>query len=869
MIETLKKNKTKMEFEDFIAKDNNKATHVIQLDEKIVRYSFQINLDVYFNGDSNAKKLEYEKHQKLVSFFKKMETNNVTIYESFNNTHMPVFFRVQVPDASDETVLKIVGQSQSVLKEMFSISKITEICCITTVAQSHVDILFPYTRVELAIVKGDMRNKLKYLLDKVGVIGIEPLVSEAIYNKSIKILGGDYCIYKNIDDFNSKTQIASGVEEQFELESWVEGFEPGKSITEFASFSFIPRSLTEYSKEYLKEKKKVAKAKSRMELFGNLEEKIQTPVDVLEEIKDLINPTRFVTMNEFKSLGQVLANVYRCSENGIKMWEYLARECEYVASCEEEWENFEEDGKTSIRTLQYWASKDYPEEYNTWLKGNIKKRLISCLSAESGYTDIASIIYDIYKTRFICTSIDHETWYEFKNHYWKKLDSALTISKIISSKFAENFTDLLEELDNKHRNASVDDKEITEEYIKRCKKLISNLKTPSFKRNIIREACELFYDEQFEVDINKNEYLIAFENGVVDFTETTKSTVEYNRPVFRPGKPEDKLTISTGYDYIEYDYQNPLVKEVLSHFNKVLTNKNVRNYFWRLASSVLVGKNRDKVLPFFTGPKGNNGKSVTITMFEKALGKYFAKVSYSMLTQMRQNSGAPTPDLVMCQYARMVVCQEADSNIRMASGYVKELTGNDSMQMRKMFNEGENFIPMFKIFCVTNYPPPYDPKEEALLNRIKIVEFNSYFTHKKNCPDSEEEQIKQRTFPIDTKFDEKVKLMYTPFMWLLVQKFEEYQMQGLNEPQEVLSATSNYAKGNNHILVFVDETIQETSDGTSVKLQQLYDNYKLWYGQNYKDKQNMLEKSPFKEFVEKCGFVTNRKGFIENCAFKS
>lgn len=860
-----------MDFQQFIVKDSIKATHVIVLNNKINYFSFLINSEKYFNGDEQSKKKEREKQSELVNFYKTMEERNIQVYETFNLIHVPVFFRIQVSEPENEDILKIVYQAQKLMKDTFVITKVSELCCIVAKSKTYIDIMFPYSRTDLNIVRNDLRQKLIYLLDKCQITGVDPIVSETVYSKTVNILNSDCGVYKNVDDFNVKNQITTGTEEEFELSSWIEGFESGKTKSEFVSFSCIPRPLFEFTKEYLKEKKKKSKAKSALNLIASLgQEKIQTPVEILNEIKTFINPDRFLTFNEFRSLGQFLYNIYKGSEEGIEVWKYLARNCEYLESCEEEWDLLDENDKITIRTFQFWASKDNPEAYKEWEKKNMRIRLVSCLDSSSGFTDIACIIFDMYKTRFVCSSIDNKTWYEFKNHYWVKLESAVTISKIISDQFASHFIDLLDELETKYKNADPDDKEITEEWIKKCKKLISNLKNPSFKSNIIREACEQFYDEKFNQEINSNEYLIAFENGVLDFTETVKSAKEdYKAPIFRDGKPEDKITISTGYDYNVYTYDDPIVQDVIVHFKKVLTNTNVRNYFWRYASSILVGKNRDKVLPFFTGPRGNNGKSITISMFEKALGDYCKKVSYSMLTQTRVSSGAPTPDLVMCQYARMVVCQEADANVKIAAGSVKELTGNDSMQMRRMFSESENFIPFFKICCVSNHAPPYDPKEDALLNRIKIVEFNSLFTHKEKCPETEEEQYKQRIFPMDTKFDEKIKHMYKAFMWLMVQHYEHYHKEGLNEPKEVSAATNDYAKRNNHVLNFIEENLQESNECLSVKLDQVFNTYKVWYSQNFKNTNNLQDKSGLRDFLEKSGFKINRRGDIENCTFKS
>ena len=70
------------------------------------------------------------------------------------------------------------------------------------------------------------------------------------------------------------------------------------------------------------------------------------------------------------------------------------------------------------------------------------------------------------------------------------------------------------------------------------------------KNRIMREAQELFYNKQFFEKLDANPYLIHFTNGVIDFSAET-----YDK-IFRNGKPEDFISLSTKHAYVKFNKKN-------------------------------------------------------------------------------------------------------------------------------------------------------------------------------------------------------------------------------------------------------------------------------------------------------------------------
>jgi phage/plasmid-associated DNA primase len=58
----------------------------------------------------------------------------------------------------------------------------------------------------------------------------------------------------------------------------------------------------------------------------------------------------------------------------------------------------------------------------------------------------------------------------------------------------------------------------------------------------MRECKEVFYDENFIRNLDKNPWLIGFKNGVYDLKVN----------MFRPGIPEDYLSLQMPIEFSEY-----------------------------------------------------------------------------------------------------------------------------------------------------------------------------------------------------------------------------------------------------------------------------------------------------------------------------
>ena len=350
--------------------------------------------------------------------------------------------------------------------------------------------------------------------------------------------------------------------------------------------------------------------------------------------------------------------------------------------------------------------------------------------------------------------------------------------------------------------------------IKNIQKILVNLKSAPFKDNVLKECREVFYDENFLKHLDRNPFLVGFKNGIYDL-----KTHE-----FRDGKPDDYISLQMPINYIEFNAKDKKVLECHDFLEKIFPDKTLRDYFLDNSSDVFIGGNQAKKVWFWSG-EGDNGKSVTQSIFEKMLGKYAVKLPTSLIVGKRTASSSACPELVRAgNGVRWAVLQEPDKKDVVNIGILKELSGNDSFYARGLFKEGGEMEPMFKLVVICNDPPSIPYSDKATWNRIRVIPFESTFCD--NPPATYEEQLKEKKFPKDPFFAEKIPDMVQAFCWILLNHRKDNKRRF--EPDKVKLATQMYKIKNDVYRQFIDECVAEDEKG-SVTIQELYVFFKEWF----------------------------------------
>jgi phage/plasmid-associated DNA primase len=522
---------------------------------------------------------------------------------------------------------------------------------------------------------------------------------------------------------------------------------------------------------------------------------------------------------EWMTIGWVLYNISDGSEEGFALWLDFSARCTDKfdeAKCIYEWDRITKTDMT-IGTLKYYASIDSPEKYKEFKKENSDKLIQDSLAGS--HNDIAKILYAEYGNEFVCASISGRVWYQFVSHRWELIEGGVYLREKISSVIVNMFKEGAKKM---YDTENTKDDEQLMSKVKQVTKIIQNLKNASFKDNIMKEACEVFYDKRFKDKLDTNPFLIAFKNGIYDLKED----------VFRSGRPEDFISKSMPINFKQFAEDDKKVQEIYSFLEKIFPDKSVRTYFQDTASEIFMGGNHRKIFQMWTGD-GDNGKSITQMFFELMLGNSLSiKIPTTIVTSKKPISGSAWPELARAGGSvRAAWIEEIDDSEEIYTGIVKHLTGNDSFMARDLFEKGKDtkeIKPMFKLFFICNKPPKFvGGGDKATWNRARVVPFESTFCRENDpAPDTYEEQLRQKRFPMDKDFAAKIPDLVEAFAWVLLQHRTKPKM--MIDPEKVRTATNEYRQRNDIYRQFIEENIIEDAQA-ELTLLELYTHFKDWF----------------------------------------
>lgn len=598
-----------------------------------------------------------------------------------------------------------------------------------------------------------------------------------------------------------------------------------RHLTEIFSIDISDKEEFLYTvkKEYSIENVEIIKPKKNNYVYSSEDD------ELIDQLLQLLPPEYCMEYSKWIYIGWILYNIYRGSEEGFNKWDIFSQQCRNKYNYNEIlkfWNTMERKNMT-IGSLKFLAQKEDPVSYLNIIKNHTQKYYNKALQCEDiTHNDVAKLLHLQFDNKYVCENISRNSWYHFDNHIWSPIDDGVNLRNKISEDIVQQYTEQLENIDYsgiKKGNAD-ETKKINKQH-QSISSAISHCKSNPYKKNVMNEAKDLFYDSQFKYKINSDKKLFAFKNGVLDLENKH----------FRDGLPSDYLSLASPINYnSNLNYEHPSVKFVLDFFSKIFPNESIRNYFLDINSYIFLGGNVHKIVQIWCG-NGDNGKSITQSIFEKLLGPLCVKLPTSLITGKRTQSSAACPELVRAgNGVRFCFLQEPTKNDILNTGLLKELSGNDTFYCRGLFKDGEEITPQFKLALTCNDPPKVEStqSDQAVWNRLRVIPFESNFTI--DAPSNIEEQYKQKKFPIDRQFDKKIPSMLEALIFILIDRYFNHIESGgvIYEPPEVKLATMNYKNKNDYFGAFVEERIEDC-ETSSLTLIDIYNEFKEWYKDCY------------------------------------
>lgn len=519
-------------------------------------------------------------------------------------------------------------------------------------------------------------------------------------------------------------------------------------------------------------------------------------------------------------------------------------------------------GGFKIGSLKHWCKEEAPEKYKKIQEATIDGFMDAILDGPLTYSlhkskivsdrDLAKSLKMIAEYRgdkFVVVNLKSSgTWFHIahKKHRWEENESGMSLRKLISTDlmkfFVQKSQKLMLQIASREQtqggggagaggggNGDTDDA-ILKRLRMRCEKasLIVNEKlgNSSPKDNIMKEIKEEYWDAEFYKLIDRNEYLLCCENGVIDFKDK----------IFRNGRAEDYLTKSTKINYIKLDktIHQPIMDAICDFFHKLFPEDDLYEYMWEHLSASLIGNiGVRQCIHYYTG-QGQNGKSKLMELMRMVLGDYFMDFSVSFYTKDRMQRGAPDPELFNIIGRRFICSAEPSEGEILNEGPMKQLTGSDPMNARQLHGMPIEFIPQCSPVIMANNFLEIKATDHGTWRRIRVIPFKSLFT---NNPDPNE----PFHFPIDLSIGDQFTNWKEVFLAMLVER--AFINQGkLNPCEVVMEASRTYQQQQDVIASFDIERIIKTGDKTGrVSKQELAHEFGSWFKEN--NGGNMVPKS--------------------------
>jgi P4 family phage/plasmid primase-like protien len=532
----------------------------------------------------------------------------------------------------------------------------------------------------------------------------------------------------------------------------------------------------------------------------------------------------------------------------------------------EKWQTFSmenEDGLTR-RSIVYWAQSDAKERYFAVYKKTIDYYVDITLSndlvnmngkPETTMVDLAVVLHNMFKNRFVCAHIKDNVWYEFENNRWVECDCGISLKQMISNEMYTLYVSRIGSSSsggggggasgaggggglgkpnkqianaanggNGNGNGTGNGSSANSEdgkpnqFQHRVSDICLKLKNTQAKTNIMKEAQELFYDKTFLRSVDTKTHLLCCNNCVIDFKEKRA----------RKGQPDDYITKCTNIDYFALDQKKhgKIMAEINDFICKLYPEEEIRNYMWEHLASCLIGVNYPQTFNIYIGC-GSNGKSKLVELMSLVLGEYKAVVPISLITSKRASIGGTSSEIAQLVGIRYAVMQEPSKGMRLEEGPMKEITSGDPVQGRALFKNMITFIPQFKLVVCTNTLLDVKANDEGTWRRIRKVDHKAVFCDnpKQGDPDSPYQ------FQVDKRLDEKFKIWAPVFLAMLVEK--AYETGGMvKDAPAVLASSESYRNSQDYINEFVRDKIRKV-EGHYVKKTEMYESFKVWYVEHY------------------------------------
>lgn len=333
------------------------------------------------------------------------------------------------------------------------------------------------------------------------------------------------------------------------------------------------------------------------------------------------------------------------------------------------------------------------------------------------------------------------------------------------------------------------------------------LNTVSFQEKLRKAIIGYILSNEFTEKLDNNRNVFVCNNGVFDCVEK----------IFRKTRPEDYVSISTGWNYDSFEAEDYL-EELNEFFQKLYPIEEDRNIAIRFFSQLLTGKHPDKTILMVTDESGgNNGKTAMRNLLHSFLGNLMMNSrSFLLQSTIQPDRNSHSAHLQVIKSVRLICSEELKASMKIDESLLKDLSGGTECTEdgRKMYSDkkttGVLQALIMMIFNDDNCPQ-FDSADSALHNRFRFLVMKSTFSEK-----FENDDWTKFQFKLDPFISEKMQKWNSALLYVLMAEYINYPngMIGMSESKSSKSIKNDILINRNEFREWYDKNplIKATED---------------------------------------------------------
>jgi putative DNA primase/helicase len=297
--------------------------------------------------------------------------------------------------------------------------------------------------------------------------------------------------------------------------------------------------------------------------------------------------------------------------------------------------------------------------------------------------------------------------------------------------------------------------------------------------------------------LDAHEFLLGTPDGTVDLRDGSTG----------PARPEDYITIITPVSPAPPG--TPCPPRWQAFMDEVMGgDRDLQRTMQQWAGIGASGSTRDQCLVFLYG-NGRNGKGVFCRTVGGLLGRHVCGAPRDLF--VAQGFKRHLAELANVVTSRMVLASEIPKDAAWDTALIKELTGGDVMEIRRMRENLVTTTPRCSITIMGNHKPELASVDDAIRSRFLLVTFPVFIPPERRVADLWKQFVAAEGREI--------------LRWVIDGAVDRERSGRLFVAPVITSETDDYFAEENIIGDFINTHFDQVSDGTRVKTGEVYE---LW-----------------------------------------